>query len=238
MISQKSGVMKRLTVAFGLCGSFAALSMLGPAAQAGIIPIGSSYTFTGTNAPDNFTATTTFGPTPVVVDNGALTIWEDQVATGSTGEWDVFYMTTTSGGPLASDIDADWAITIDYVLSAPAYFDSVASQWTVDGTPVSPLTNGIGSICCATPSNPILPGWAYYATGFQDALPAGTQTNWQEVYVDPYSYVSAGGIDPSTANGYTWALHFTLQSPSVPEPASVWLLGAGLLALGLFRRKK
>ena len=91
---------------------------------------------------------------------------------------------------------------IDYVLSAPAYFESVISQWTFNGTPVN-LLSDFGSICCATASNPILPGEAFYATGFRDALPAGTQTNWNEIYVDPYSFVSAGGIDPSTANGST-----------------------------------
>jgi hypothetical protein len=82
------------------------------------------------------------------VDGGAVSIWETQVATGATGEWDVFNMTITSGGPLANNIGAYWDITIDYVLSAPVYFDATALQWTVNGVPVSPLTNGIDSICC------------------------------------------------------------------------------------------
>jgi hypothetical protein len=67
----------------------------------GIIPIGSALTFGGTNAPDTYSATTTFSSTPVLVDNGAVKIWQEQVPTGSTGEWDVFYMETTNGGPLA-----------------------------------------------------------------------------------------------------------------------------------------
>jgi hypothetical protein len=235
MITQKTVVTNRAGAALLLCGSLAVLSLLSPAAQASIIPIGSSYTFMGTNAPDNFTATTTFSSTPVLVDNGALTLSEEQVSTGPTGEWDVFNMSTTNGGPLAADIDADWEITIDYVLSAPASFDGVASQWTVNGTPVSPIFNFSG-ICCVASSNPILPGAAYYNTGFEDPLPAGTQTDWNEIYADPYSIISEGGMDPSTANGYTWALHFTLLQP-VPEPTSALLLGAGLLALGLCRRK-
>src|SRR5262249_8477170 len=150
--------------------------------QASIIPIGSSYTFVGTNAPDNFTATTTFGSTPVLVDGGTVTLSEQQVATGPDGEWDIFHMSTTNGGPLAGNIDANWNITIDYVLSAAAFFDGVASQWTVDGTPVSPIAN-FGGICCVSSSNPILPGDAFYNTGFQDPLSAGTQSNWQEVFV-------------------------------------------------------
>lgn len=180
-------------------------------AQPGIIPIGSSLTFGGTNAPDTYTATTTFSPAPVLVDNGAVKIWQQQVPTGANGEWDVFYMQTTSGGPLAGNIAANWSIVISYVLSAPVYFDAVVNQWAVNGTPVSPITNGIGSICCAAASNPILPGEAYYNSGFSSALPAGIQTNWQQVFVNPYNFVSAGGINPNTANEFIFALHFTLQ---------------------------
>jgi len=124
----------------------------------GIIPIGSPLTFGGTNAPDTYSATTTFSSTPVVVDNGAVKIWQTQVPTGPTSEWDVFYMQTTSGGPLANNINGYWNIVMNYVLSAPVNFDAVVQQWVVNGTPVSPLTNGIGTICCAATSNPILPG--------------------------------------------------------------------------------
>ena len=51
------------------------------AAQAGIIQIGSNLTFGGTNAPDTYSATTTFGSTPVLVDNRAVEIWQNQVPT-------------------------------------------------------------------------------------------------------------------------------------------------------------
>jgi uncharacterized protein (TIGR03437 family) len=85
----------------------------------------------------------------------------------------------------------------------------------VNGTPVGPLNNGIGSICCAAASNPIVPGWSYYNSGFNVQLAAGTQTNWQQIYVDPYSLVSDGGINPSSPNGFIFGLHFTLQ-PALP----------------------
>jgi uncharacterized protein (TIGR03437 family) len=184
----------------------------GPLIAPGIIPIGSSLTFGGTNAPDTYTATTTFSSTPVLVDNGAVKIWQEQTPTGSTGEWDVFYMETTNGGPVAGNIDGYWNILMNYDLSQPVYFDQVVQQWLVNGTAVSPITNGIGSICCAATSNPILPGAGYYNSGFQSALPAGIQTNWQQIFVTPYNIVSDGGINASTANGFAFALHFTLQS--------------------------
>ncbi|HEY6344838.1 MAG TPA: hypothetical protein VIY49_25355 [Bryobacteraceae bacterium] len=186
----------------------------------GIIAIGSPMVWHPTNAPDTFSANTTFSSTPVTVDNGAVTIWQQQVPTGSNGEWDVFYMKTTNGGPLAGNISANWNITLDYTLTAAVFFDQVVMQWVVNGTPVSPVTNGIGSICCASASNPILPGWSYYNSGFSSPLPAGLFSSWQQVFVDPYTLVSSGGINPNTANELIFALHFTLQS-AVPMITSV-----------------
>ncbi|HTX36298.1 MAG TPA: hypothetical protein VME43_14815, partial [Bryobacteraceae bacterium] len=102
-------------------------------------------------------------------------------------EWDIFWMKTTSGGPLTNNINGNWNITMDYTLTAPAYFDHNFMQWMVNGVAVSPLTNGIGSICCATTSTPLstmLPGPTYYNT---EAVPypAGLFSNWEELYIDP-----------------------------------------------------
>lgn len=94
----------------------------------GIIPIGSSLTFGGTNAPDTYSAMTTFSSTPVVVDNGAVKIWQEQVPTASNAEWDIFYMETTSGGPLAGNINANWNIVMNYTLSAAVVFDALFSN--------------------------------------------------------------------------------------------------------------
>jgi len=222
----------------------AGLLAFATSAQASIIPIGSSLTFGGNNLPGACTDTTcsdtvTFSSTPVLIDGGALSLYETQVATGANGEWDVWHLSTTSGGPLAGNINADWSIVMDYTLSKAVNFDAVANQWTVNGAPVSPLSNFAG-ICCATASNPSpITGEAYYNSGFKVPYPAGVFSNWQQIFVDPYSFVSAGGIDPSTANGFNFALHFTLQTPvSTPEPASLVLLGSGLVGLGFLRRRK
>jgi hypothetical protein len=226
-----------LSMALLACVSVIAVALFSLPASADIIPLGSSLTFGGTNAPDTYSANTTFSSTPVLVDNGKVEIWQNQVATAGGGEWDVFYMETTNGGPLAGDINAFWNIVISYDLSEPVYFDANVLQWSVNGDPVNPLYN-FGGICCASSSNPILPGEAYYNSGFQVALPAGVQSDWEEVYVTPYNFVEDGGINPNTADDFTFALHFTPQMPTTPEPASVWLLGLGLLTVAFFQRKK
>jgi hypothetical protein len=200
------------------------------AARADIIPIGSTLTFGGTDAPGStgtWSDTVSFGSTSVLVDGGALELSETQISTGPSGEWDAFSLSTVSGGPLADDTGADWNIVMDYDLSAPAYFDGGIIQFTVNGTPVSPISDF--SACCGpvASTNPVFGGEAYYspAGSFQAALSAGEQTGWQEIYLDPYSILSEGGIDPSTANGLNFALHFTLQSPAaVPEPRMLPML--------------
>jgi uncharacterized protein (TIGR03437 family) len=151
-------------------------------------------------------------------------IWQEQTPTGTNAEWDVFYMETTDGGPLANNVSSLWQIVLNYTLSAPVYFDQVVQQWWVNGAAVGPLTNGIGSICCAQATNPILPGWSYYNSGFSVALPAGVQTNWRQIYATPYTLVENGGIDPSTANGFAFGLHFTL-APNIEAAVSASAFG-------------
>jgi uncharacterized protein (TIGR03437 family) len=221
-----------LMAALSLTG-WAAINAQTPRATSsgpGIIAIGSPLVFGGTNAPDTYSANTTFSSTPVQVDSGKVTIWQEQVPTGANGEWDIFYTKITDGGPLAGDINAYWNILMNYTLTAPVFFDQVVTQWLVNGTPVSPLDANIGGpsgICCAVTSNPILPGPAFYNSGFSGNLPAGVETNWRELFVQPYNIVSEGGINPSTANELIFALHFTLQElPTITGVISASQYGA------------
>jgi uncharacterized protein (TIGR03437 family) len=206
----------------------AVLALTGSAwAQSGpnIITIGSPMKWGGVNSPDTYSEATTFSPTHVRVDGGKVEIWQEQVATGTNGEWDIFHMKTVNGGPLAGNLNANWNITFDYTLRVGASFDQVANQWLVDGRPVNSISN-FGTICCASLSNPILPGASYYNSGFNGVLPAGTQTNWQQIFVSPYTFANSGGIPTATANEFTFALHFSLIPPTVPTITSVISAGA------------
>lgn len=210
------------------------LTAVAGVAHASFIETGSAFTLSATNAPDTYTATTTFGGT-VSVDGGAASLTMSQIAGACSGcEWDIWTLTTTSGGPIAGNADAYWDITMSYVLSKPADFIAVVDQWTYNGTPVSPINN-FGGICCASSTNPATGGEAYYNYGFSGPLAAGTQSNWDQIYVDPYSYAYSGGI-PADANGFTWALEF---SPvATPLPAALPLFASGLGAMGLLGWRK
>jgi hypothetical protein len=220
-----------------LIAAIAALGFAGTA-NASLIPIGSALSFGGTDLPGACTNTTcsdttTFGGT-VAIDGGALTLTTSQVADGPNAEWDVWSITSATGGPVAGDTSGNWAITMSYVLAAGANFDAVMDQWSKGGTAIAP-TGNIGGICCATATNPSpLSGPGFYASGFSSPLAAGTVSDWNQIFVNPYSFIIAGGI-PIDADEFSFALHFTAQTP-VPEPASLALLASGLLGLGLARR--
>jgi uncharacterized protein (TIGR03437 family) len=158
-----------------------------------------------------------------LVDNGKVRIWQEQVATGTNGEWEIFHMQTVNGGPLAGNLNGNWDIVLDYTLRISVSFDMSVVQWMQDGRPINPISSFLG--LSATLTNPILPGPAYVNTGV-GTLPAGLMTNWQQVFVNPYSAANSGGIPTATANELAFALHFTLRPPTAPTVTSVISAGA------------
>jgi uncharacterized protein (TIGR03437 family) len=194
-------------------------------APLGLIPVGSPMRWGGINSPATYSDPSTFGPAPVLVNGGRVRIWQEQKSLGTNGEWQIFHMETTDGSPIAGQVNANWNITLDYTIRVPVLYDMAVRQWKVDGRPVTGISN-FGAFCCASLSNPALPGPAYVASGFTGLLPAGEQRNWVEVFVNPYSFAATGGIPTTRANGFTFALRFTLRPQGPPVVRSAISAGA------------
>jgi hypothetical protein len=216
----------------------AALTGLGTwSAQADLM--GDSVTLGLTNFPGS--------PSPITVtlgggssSSGDVVAFMTRVPTPGGGEWDYFYLSTISGGPLAADSSQLWRIDTNFTMNQATVLDGIEDQWTVDNTPVpaasltpsgfinvagfGPLSdgyvNGYGTF--DTSFNPLAP--------FNDPVSAGPQDF--PTFVNPYSFANTGGSIPTDANGFNFAYHFD----PVPEPGTSILLSSGLLPILGWRR--
>lgn len=157
--------------------------------------------------------------------------------TAGGGEWDVFNVSTTNGGPLAGNLNAYWSLGRGMDISRPSLFDATTLWWTVNGVAVSPIYP-FGGICCPG-ANAVNPAWgeAYHHT-FAGQPVDGFVTYNPAIDVSPYNFISQGGMNPDTVNGFDFAFHFDPQQPT-SEPASMLLFGSGVLGIaGVLRRRR
>jgi hypothetical protein len=214
----------------------------GQPTRAGLIQNGGTYTVTGINFVDNYSQNVTVDAATHLVDSGQLSLTLTVVPDGPNAEWDVFQFRTTNGGPLAENLNALWRLDMTSLpFNQAVVFNGFFGQWNVNGAAVNPLFpfSGLNTIN-PNPTN-LLPGPVYGGVVGAPIVPPGTTFNLPNlIFVSPYSFVSAGGINPSTANGFNAGLHFTAVNPTaVPEPGSLSLLGVGGLGLlGWWRRKR
>jgi hypothetical protein len=207
-------------------------------AAAAIVVPGGSYTVTGENFP---TGTGTVGVTEGVSNNVlGLTLTNTVTPDGPNAAWiDFSFVNPTPGSPLAFNTASFWRIDInDVPLAAPALFDNFFLYFTVDGTAVNPISD-FGGIDYQGNSNPINPalGPVYFGTPFTPG-PAITDLDLF-ISANPYSFIGTGGNDPALVNDFHIAAHLTLETPvSVPEPATLTLLGAALLGFGAAMRRR
>jgi hypothetical protein len=208
---------------------------LAQSAYADVIIPGSSFSVTATNFPSGSgTVGATIGAS---VNVEGLTLTETVVPDGANAVWVQFDFVNPTGGPLAGNINANWQINLDNLqFTGPVLFDNIFLYWTVNGTPVSPI-NSFGGIQYSGNVNPITGVGPVFGG---NPFPGVPITSFDPlIFVNPYSFVSAGGVNPSTANDFHDALHFSLVNPvATPEPTSAALIGAGLLGLALSRRRR
>jgi hypothetical protein len=219
----------------------AALVLLTQPANAELFVTGSTFTVTGTNAPDTFssTATLTSGTTSSL-DNGALSLLVTLVPTSGSAEWAVFQYSTVSGATIGN-ANLNWALNeVGLQLAQPAILQEGFVLFTQTGTALTPTSGIFPGFSVAANPVPGGTGEGVLGTGTTN-LPAGPLQSLGS-FLGPFGQLSGSGIDPASVNGYEEALLFAPQVAAVPGPTvgaglpGLIFAGAGLLGL-LHRRR-
>jgi hypothetical protein len=175
----------------------------------------------------NFTQNVTLGASTTTLDAGEMMLTQTIIQDGPNAQWLILDFEATGSHLLAGDPNAYWDIDAVAPISAPGQISAWFSDWTVNGTWQN-ATSGIGGLI--TEPNPL---GSNPANVFgSDTPPPWPVTTSFDTFtnVSPYSYISAGGMDTTTVNGFV--MGSLLTSASVPEPSSVVLATIGGVTVG------
>jgi PEP-CTERM motif len=204
--------------------------------QAGYM-VGSSYSINITNGPNgNVNTNVTLDLTTKTISPN-LTVTEKLFADGPDSQWIELDFRTLNGGPLAANFNGHWQFDIAGLdVDTPSLGSGFYFYWSINGTPdqtISPF-GGIGGII-PIPTNPGA-GPTYSAIGFP---PFAAPDFGTFLFVNPYNFINAGGMNPSEVNGFHMGVRISNATPSgvIPEPSSM-LIMAGLGLITVVRRQR
>lgn len=196
--------------------------------------VGTSYQLSFINFPVDGAITTTLDQTTKTV-NTNLTVKETIYADGPNSAWIDFYFSTIDGTPIASNLSGTWRIDINGVQTTePAMTTGYYVYWTVDGTPVSPLS-GFGGFTSIAP----IPTDPDAGNAFVNMIPPeGPKSSFDYfAFLAPYNYLGSSGASILEVNGFHAAIRVNFREPDpVPSPSAAALGVIGTAMVGLRRR--
>lgn len=208
-------------------------------ASAEVFTIGGTFTDVGGNSPGSFSQAVTFAPGTTSLDGGALSLNISIVPVGDAAqdEWVVFDYQTTTGNPL-SQPSQNWSLSQNGLPAAvPGKFVGDFTQFlNSTGTPFNQTNSIFGQTLMSNPV-PGGTGNGEGTLGFSALFPAGPVFDLG-AFSDPFSIVTSA-LGSTQVFGFVQALEFAPQTPippSVPEPASLVVLGSAVLGFGAIRR--